>query len=107
MPYWLAPAGWHLERMHAQLASCLRAWARLTWLPCCPLAQVYGLEWCPYEQSHGTISQFVTFGKKHMKLWSQQAGGVYAPTQLSFGKLPLQNVSSGRLLLAGWLAGSG
>jgi hypothetical protein len=58
---------------------------------------VNGLEWCPYKASHSTASQFATFGKKHVKLWSQQAaGGAYAPTQLSFGKLPAQNV---RLLM--------
>jgi hypothetical protein len=63
----------------------------------CP-PQVFGIEWCPYETSHGTQSQFATFGKKHMKLWVAAAGGSYTPTQLSFGKLPLQNVHS-----AAWL----
>lgn len=67
----------------------------------CP-PQVFGIEWCPYESSHGTQSQFATFGKKHMKLWVEGAGGSYTPTQLSFGKLPLQNVHS-----AAWLPPSG
>ena len=45
--------------------------------------QVYGVEWCPYEVTHpGQVpSQFVTFGKKHMKLWSC-ANGVYTGKQV-------------------------
>ena len=81
-------------RCHYPLASTLLLHCANDPPASLPRGQVYGIEWCPYEQSHGTSSQFVTFGKKHIKLWSHAAGGVYAPTQLSFGKLPLQNVSS-------------
>jgi microtubule-associated protein-like 6 len=60
--------------------------------------QVFGLEWNGYE-----ISQFATYGKKHVKVWKQAgAAGSWVGTQLSFGKLPLQNVTA-----ASWLPPSG
>lgn len=59
--------------------------------------QVYGLEWNPYEVSHGATSQFVTFGKKHVKLWSMKEG-TWAANAALFGKLPLQNATSAQWL---------
>lgn len=63
-------------------------------------AQVFGLQWNPHELTHAIEPQFATFGKKHLKLWRAAApGGAWAATQLSFGKLPLQNVVSAAFLL--------
>lgn len=92
----------------AQLLNCCCGWPAAAQLPSCSYKrthcwlQVCGIEWCPYELTHGSTSQFVTFGKKHIKLWQAGAAGAYMPTQLSFGKLPLQNVHS-----AAWLAPTG
>lgn len=39
--------------------------------------------------------QFLSYGKKHAKLWhSIEAAGPFQSTQLTFGKLPMQNVHS-------------
>jgi hypothetical protein len=62
--------------------------------------QVFGLEWNQHELTHEIEPQFATFGKKHLKLWRPAApGGAWVATQLSFGKLPLQNVVSAAFLV--------
>ena len=60
-------------------------------------SQVYGVEWNPHELTHGSRSQFVTFGRKHIKVWSSQ-DGKWTGTQMSMGRLPLQNITA-----AAWL----
>jgi hypothetical protein len=60
--------------------------------------QVFGLEWNPHQVTHDIEPQFVTFGKKHVKMW-KPAGNSWAATQLSFGKLPLQNVCAAVFLV--------
>uniref|UniRef100_A0A383VWQ6 EML-like second beta-propeller domain-containing protein n=1 Tax=Tetradesmus obliquus TaxID=3088 RepID=A0A383VWQ6_TETOB len=62
--------------------------------------QVFGLEWNPHELTHEIEPQFATFGKKHLKVWKPAApNGAWVATQLSFGKLPLQNVVSAAFLV--------
>ena len=64
---------------------------------------MFGLEWNRYEVTDNVESQFATYGKKHVKVWKQAgASGSWVGTQLSFGKLPLQNVTA-----ACWLPPSG
>ncbi|KAJ9506292.1 hypothetical protein QJQ45_013870, partial [Haematococcus lacustris] len=61
--------------------------------------RVYGVEWNPYEVSHSCPCAFVTFGRKHLKLWTCDAASTtWASKQLSFGKLPMQNVTSAQWL---------
>lgn len=56
---------------------------------------MYGIEWNPYEVSHGAKSGFVQFGKKHIKLWTaDEKGSSWSSKALSFGRLPMQNVTS-------------
>ncbi|KAG2422675.1 hypothetical protein HXX76_015839 [Chlamydomonas incerta] len=60
--------------------------------------QVYGVEWNPHAGRHPNVQPaFLTFGKKHIKMWSRE-GGNWAPKQLSTGRLDMQNVHS-----AAWL----
>lgn len=50
--------------------------------------QVYGIEWNPYEVSHGATPAFLTFGRKHMKVWTGDASGTnWQSKQMSFGGL--------------------
>ena len=58
--------------------------------------QVYGVTWNPHVSARGS-QVFVTWGKKHCKLWSQLSGSFQA-TQLSFGRFDLQNVHSAAFL---------
>lgn len=49
---------------------------------------MYGVEWNPYEASSGGPPAFITFGRKHIKLWTGDEGGTtYQCKQLSFGAL--------------------
>ena len=54
--------------------------------PLSPTPQVYGVEWNPYEGQNGAQAAFLTFGRKHIKLWTADATGTnYTSKQLSFG----------------------
>lgn len=67
--------------------------------------QVYGATWNPHVK-HPSKFHFLTWGKKHCKLWSQSQpishktlsakshGTQYTSKQLSFGRFDLQNVHS-------------
>lgn len=59
--------------------------------------QVFGLEWNPYEASHGAPSQFATFGDKHAKIWTLQKQ-VYVPEALLFGTHAKQDVMAAQWL---------
>jgi microtubule-associated protein-like 6 len=48
--------------------------------------QVFGVEWNPYEVTHGCPQAFVTFGRKHIKLWTCDQASNFTSKQLSFGK---------------------
>lgn len=66
--------------------------------------QVYGVTWDPFAKQEDI--RFVTWGKKHCKLWTAQpVAGVgkassttWAPFLLSFGRYDLQNVHSAAFL---------
>ena len=54
--------------------------------------QVHGVEWNPF-QSDDIPASFVTFGRKHIKLWTSEdpkGNSGWKAKQLSFGKLPMQ-----------------
>jgi microtubule-associated protein-like 6 len=48
--------------------------------------QVFGVEWNPYEVTHGCPQAFVTFGRKHIKLWTCDQASNFTSKQLSFGE---------------------
>lgn len=66
--------------------------------------QVYGIEWNPYAGRMSAVPHaFLTFGKKHIKMWTRGEGGAgggggWVAKQLSTGRLDMQNVHS-----AAWL----
>ncbi|GIL71076.1 hypothetical protein Vretimale_17844 [Volvox reticuliferus] len=61
--------------------------------------QVYGIEWNPYAGRHAAVpAAFLTFGKKHIKMWARGDTGQWAAKQLTTGRLDMQNVHS-----AAWL----
>ncbi len=63
--------------------------------------QVYGIEWNPYAGRHGSVpAAFLTFGKKHIKMWTRAEGpgGQWAAKSMTTGRLDMQNVHS-----AAWL----
>ncbi|MEW5311518.1 MAG: hypothetical protein WDW38_003227 [Sanguina aurantia] len=60
--------------------------------------QVYGIEWCPHGVTAGSPGQFVSFGKKHIKLWTCTTGQ-WSSKQLSVARLPMQHVHC-----AAWLS---
>lgn len=64
----------------------------------CLLLQVYGIEWCPHGVTAGSPGQFVSFGKKHIKLWTCTTGQ-WSSKQLSVARLPMQHVHC-----AAWLS---
>ncbi len=68
-------------------------------------SQVYGAEWNPHEVTHGTQPAFVTFGRKHIKLWSPSDAGAttFVGKALSFGRMTMQARTLGGL--AGWELG--
>lgn len=61
-----------------------------------PCLQIFGLEWNPFEVSHEMPLQFVTFGKRHIKMWDQgtdvRNNTAYSGSPLVMGKLTLQHV---------------
>lgn len=60
--------------------------------------QVYGVEWNPHAGRHPNVQPaFLTFGKKHIKMWTRENGN-WAAKQLTTGRLDMQNVHS-----AAWL----
>mmetsp|Transcript_34365 Transcript_34365/g.76299 ORF Transcript_34365/g.76299 Transcript_34365/m.76299 type:complete len:1172 (-) Transcript_34365:306-3821(-) len=57
--------------------------------------QVYGVEWNPYEITHSVPPAFITFGRKHIKMWTCSEGSVnWAVKPMSFGRQDMQNVTS-------------
>ncbi|GAX82495.1 hypothetical protein CEUSTIGMA_g9922.t1 [Chlamydomonas eustigma] len=63
--------------------------------------QVYGLEWNPYEITHQVTPAFLTFGKKHIKLWTcsvEGGAGTWTGKSLSVGRFDMQNVTSAQWL---------
>lgn len=70
--------------------------------------QVYGALWNPFLDE-AKAAEFVTWGRKHCKLWTQQpppqsgkppAHAGWTPFQLSFGRHDVQNVHSAAFLPA-------
>jgi len=63
--------------------------------------QVYGVEWNPHQNDDDIPPAFVTFGRKHIKLWTcedPKGNSGWKSKQMSFGKLPMQNVTSAQWL---------
>ncbi|KAK9809912.1 hypothetical protein WJX72_001539 [[Myrmecia] bisecta] len=56
--------------------------------------QVYGIEWNQFGGRGAIPERFVSYGKKHVKLWQMDDTGKWQNSQLAFGRLPLQNVQS-------------
>ena len=50
---------------------------------------VWGVVWDPF----GEDEMFVTYGVKHVKYWRKNERGSFFPDQVSFGKMPMQNVT--------------
>ncbi len=48
--------------------------------------QVYGVEWNPHEDSKTVPPAFLSFGRKHIKMWMQDgATGGWSAKAMSFG----------------------
>jgi len=64
-----------------------------TWRLVGPPPQVHGVEWNPHQNDDDIPPAFVTFGRKHIKLWTcedPRGLGGWKAKQMSFGKLPMQ-----------------
>lgn len=61
---------------------------------------MHGLVWDTFATAAGGPRRFVTYGVKHMRLWTEQSegGGSWSSTACTFGKLPMQNVCSAAFL---------
>ncbi|KAG1660169.1 hypothetical protein FOA52_005269 [Chlamydomonas sp. UWO 241] len=57
--------------------------------------QVFGVEWNPYEDA----GSLVTFGRRHIKVWTTADGASWSSKNMSFGSMLMQNIYS-----AQWLA---
>jgi hypothetical protein len=64
---------------------------------------VFGLVWDAFATAAGGPRRFVTFGVKHMRLWTEDGGlgGGWSAQGCTFGKLPMQNVCSAAFLPRG------
>lgn len=61
--------------------------------------QVFGAEWNPHSATFSLAPEFVTFGRKHIKKWNRDvARNTWVSKQLSFGKMPLQNICAAAFL---------
>lgn len=66
------------------------------------LLQVFGVEWNPFEVSHEMPHQFLTFGKKHIRMWNHSPeagnGAIYTDSLLAMSKFTMQNVTAAQWL---------
>ncbi|KAF5831718.1 WD40-repeat-containing domain protein [Dunaliella salina] len=61
--------------------------------------QVFGVEWNPHENDDDIPSAFLTFGRKNIKMWTcEDPKSGWKARQLSFGKQPMQTVTSAQWL---------
>eukprot|EP00210_Caulerpa_lentillifera_P000626 g605.t1 len=87
-------AGFHFAHSPVQNSETLRLVAEFTGFNGTP-AMIYGVVWNPFRL-HGLKegSEFLTYGVKHLKIWTLRSTGHWTGTPASFGPTKIQNVLS-------------